>query len=336
MKQSDSHLKIGSSKITTALVCYQEKESLKFVLEDLKQQTVFHQIGEVLLFQNGGCEKTRKTGQSFLNQLPLKILSSPDNNLGSARSTVVKQAQYDWIAWTDSDCRLPVDWLEKLISHWDKSNQRNLTALGGPNRLPEKYLWQKAVNLSFDFAIGHGWSPQTWIPKQPAQTQHIPTTNGLFLKQAILKAGNFSPARPFVGEDLDLGRQLKKQGKMLLFPSPIVTNNYADSYWGHFKRCFIFGKAQSQRKSLLFYLSMPFALFMLFSLALSFFWSFFLLAPIFYSLLLLSYSLFAFLKAKKKTAFLLPIFWLGQHSCYSLGSTAGLFAEAVRNRKNQS
>ena len=325
MKQNGQYLKINSSQVTVALVCYQEKESLRFVLEDLKQQSAFNQIGEVLLFQNGNCEKTRKTAQYFLDQLPLKILFNTGNNLGFARSEVVKQAQHNWIAWTDSDCRLPANWLKNLISNWDKTNQANLTAIGGPNRLPEKRLWQKVTNLSFNFAIGHGWSPQTWIPKQAQKTSHIPTTNGLFLKQAILQAGNFSPNHPFVGEDLDLGHQLKKQGQMLLFSDPIVINNYADTYWDNLKRFFIFGKAQAKKKSLLFYLSMPFIPLMSASLILSFFWNSFLLVPASYCLLLICYSLFAFLKTHKRLAFLLPFFWLGQHSFYSMGETIGLF-----------
>ena len=332
MKQTNKTLKITSSQITVALICYQEKESLQFVLEDLKQQTAYKQIGEVLLFQNGFCQKTRETAKLFLNKLPLKILSSPLNNLGLARSEIIKKAEYDWIAWTDSDCRLPKDWLESLISHWNKTNQKNLSAIGGPNRLPEKQLWQKGINLSLNFAIGHGWSPQAWIPKKAQKTSHIPTTNGLFLKQACLKAGNFSHNYSLAGEDLDLGFRLKKQGLLLLFPTPIVINNYASSYWDSLKRLFIFGAIQAQRKSMLFYLSMPFFPVLLGSLIFSFFWKLFLWIPMSYFSLLIGYSGFATLKTRKKTVWLLPFFWFAQHVSYSLGETVGLFLSLKRKQ----
>ncbi|MCZ0932167.1 MAG: hypothetical protein OXJ52_03330, partial [Oligoflexia bacterium] len=215
--------------------------------------------------------------------------------------------------------------------HWDQINQKDLSAIGGPNRLPEKHLWQKAINLSLNFAIGHGWSPQAWIPKQIKKTSHVPTTNGLFSRQAILQAGNFSQNYPLAGEDLDLGFRLQKQGQMLLFPSPIVINNYADTYLDSLKRLFIFGSIQAQKKSLLFYLSMPFIPLMLICIILSFFWSFFLWAPGCYLLFLIFYSCFAVLKSQKKTAFLLPVFWLGQHLSYSLGETAGLLKNISKN-----
>ena len=326
-------IKIHSSPITVALVCYQEKENLKYILEDLKQQSAFKQIGELLLIQNGDCEKTKKTAQSFLSQLPLVILSNSVNNLGLARAKVVKKAKYDWIAWTDSDCRLPKNWLESLIFQWDKTNQSHLTAIGGPNRLPEKYLWQKAINLSLNFAIGHGWSPQAWIPKQAQKSSHIPTTNGLFLKKAILQAGNFSSNYPLTGEDLELGSRLKKQGPLLLYPSPIVINNYADTYFDSLKRLFLFGTVQSQQKNRLFYLSMPFTPLMLCCIILSFFWNLFFLLILFsYFALLFFYSCFSALKSKKKTAFLLPFFWFGQHTSYSLGAVSGFFARIYKRK----
>ena len=329
-----SQIKIHSSPITVALVCYQEKTALRHILEDLKQQSAFKQIGEILLIQNGDCSITKKTAQNFLKQLPLVILSNPVNNLGLARARLVKKAKYDWIAWTDSDCRLPKNWLESLIFQWDNTNQKDLSAIGGPNRLPEKYLWQKACNLSLNFTIGHGRSPQAWIPKQAQKSYHIPTTNGLFLKQAILQVGNFSSKYSLVGEDLELGNRLKKQGHLLLYPSPIVINNYAETYFDSLKRLFLFGSIQSQLNSHLFYLSLSFIPLMLFSISLGFFWSPFFLIPLNYFVFLFFYSCFSAVKSKKKLAFLLPFFWFTQHSSYSLGVVSGWLCRVCPLYKN--
>ena len=84
-------MSISKLKVTIALVCYQEKEKLALVLGDLKNQTAFNNIGEVLIFQNGTCQKTLKTAKSFLDKLPLKIFSSTLNNLGLARATLLKR-----------------------------------------------------------------------------------------------------------------------------------------------------------------------------------------------------------------------------------------------------
>ena len=265
-------------KITVALICFEEKEQLALILEDLKKQSFLKSIKEVLLLQNahpkrGLCQKTKEIAESFKKELPLVFLSSKENHLGLARAQLIKKAHSEWVAFTDSDCRLPENWLESLVENaksikliTTKSNSLNkgfnrkkVVAIGGPNRLPENKFWKKMTNLSLDFPIGHGFSPQAWISSKVVSVSHIPTTNGLFLKSAVLKAGNFSSSFAYVGEDFEMGKRLKNQeGELLLFPKPLVINNYAFSYLKSLKRLFTFGLVQNKNKGLLFYLSLFF------------------------------------------------------------------------------
>ena len=188
------------------------------------------------------------------------------------------------------------------------------------------------INLSLDFPVGHGFSPQAWRPSKASSTSHIPTTNGFFLRSSVLSNGNFSSQFPYAGEDLNMGKRLKKQGgKLFLFPKPLVVNNYAFSYAESLKRLFSFGLIQSKNKSLLFYFSLIyFPLFigsgvlsfinLMFSLSQSSFTlSFALIFLVSYFLLLLSYSLKACIKVKKLSPILLVFFWLLQHLSYSSG-----------------
>ena len=341
-------------KVTVALVCYKEKEQIALLLEDLKKQSAFNRLGEVLVCQNGDCQQTKKTVKSFLNQLPLKIFYSPSNNLGQARAILVKQAQYELIAWTDSDCRLPKNWLEETLLNWENAckpssdklclkpskkkeaiapqaffvqkmenssklpaNSPPVLAIGGPNRLPENKWWQKTLNLSLSHPLGHGLSPQAWRVFQKTKVSHIPTTNGLFLKSAILSVGNFKSH--LLGEDLDLGLRLKKRGELFLFPRPLVINHYASSYGMALKRLFLFGKARGRFRpdnKILFALQLCFAPSIIGSFLLGFFNPYFLLGPAGYFLLLFLSGCFV----SGKQGLILPFFWLFQHGAYSAGA----------------
>ena len=322
MKQNDL-------KITVALVCHREKEALAYILEDLKKQTAFDSIGEVLIFQNGDCELTRKMAESFLDQLPLKFFSSPLNNLGLARATLVNQSQYDLMAWTDSDCRLPNNWLKELLSHWKNNRDNSVVAIGGPNVLPEKKWWQKMVNLSLSHPLGHGWSPQAWRVKKKTKVSHIPTTNGLFLKKAILEAGNFSEKYKRAGEDMDLGLRLNKKGKLLLFPQPVVINNYANSYFESLKRLFVFGQVKSEYKNFLSYLSFFFCPLIICFFILGIFQKFFLFFPLCHFVILFLASALIGFKNKKIVSLLLPFFWFLQQMSYSAGTVVGMFVRVL-------
>ena len=385
------------NKITVALVCHNEKEQLGLILQDIKNQSFLKHIKEVLVlqtphFKEEYCKKTREIAESFKKELPLIFMSSKKNHLGLARHKIIEKAESKWVAFTDSDCRLKEDWLENLVKNiQDRQNlkekkikksakkmtqllgqKENLTeifhykkpkkivAVGGPNRLPEDKFWKKMLNLSLDFAIGHGFSPQAWIPNQAVFVSHIPTTNGFFLKSAVLEAGGFSSHFPYVGEDLEMGKRLRKQGELLLLPKPLVINNYAFSYSENLKRLFTFGLAQNKNKGLLFYLSLLFfPLFIGNILFLSFFWLtnsahilnsysifnssgavpysealelslpfiFFTVEAYFffsfYFLILLVYSLKACMKVRSLSPLILIFFWILQHLAYTSGAVWG-------------
>ena len=319
---------LNYSKVTVALVCYKEKKELAYTLQDLKEQSAFENIGEVLLLQNGFCEETRKAAESFLDKLPLKLFFQKENNLGQARAKLVELSQYDLIAWTDCDCRLPKNWLETLINHWE--SKPSALALGGPNRLPENSFWKKVVNLSLSQLPGHGYSPQAWKVEKKTNTYHIPTCNGIFSKEAILSVGNFSDKHKTIGEDFHLGLRLKNKGNLLLFPDPLVINNYALTYLESLKRIFLFGKVRAEYKDFLFYPCLLFAPCFFVFFAFGLFQKIFLLLPFLYFLTLFSFSFFVFLNSKKVFAFLLPCFWFLQHLSYSSGTVYAFLLDTLK------
>lgn len=310
--------------ISIGIVCYREGEQLSEALNSLKVQSRFDCIGEVLLVQNGNCEITLKTAKAFLSVLPLFIRQNPLNSIGKARRLIVEHSRYALLAFIDADCVAPANWLEKLLCHWDSLGSQNTVAIGGPNRLPEHKFWQKTFNLSLQHPLGHGWSPQAWIPRQKTPVRHMPTTNSLFLREEIIKAGNFSDAKRRVGEDLDLSLRLSRRGALYLFPDPVVLNDFAPNYLGLLKRLFRFGTVQYWQKDLLLVGATSFFLGFLAASV---------LAEWFFPLLFGIYFVFLFVAALQQmrqsqaasSCLMLPVFWFLQHLAYSLGVVWGLF-----------
>jgi len=309
------------TKVTVGLVVFKEKESLNMLFSSLKQQEFFSHIGEILVTPNSPCQVTLSIVRSFMHALPIKILPTQDNHIGKARALIVKKALYPLIAFTDGDCKLPQNWLHQLLQNWHTLAPSQCLALAGPNRLPEDFWWQKMMNLSLSYPLGHSWSPQAWIPAQPHKTYHIPTTNSLFLKDAILKAGNFSTINhPHRGEDLELGLRLKQLGHLYLCPTPIVQNHYALSYWKALKRLFNFGQTRGFYKNKIFFINLLFVPTMLIMLVLSVVSDVFLLGLIAYITLLFVGSACLYYKSKNHWSMLVPAFWFMQHLAYSLGT----------------
>ncbi|MCY4512080.1 MAG: glycosyltransferase [Bdellovibrionales bacterium] len=320
---------LDKTKVTVGLICYREREQIASILQSLVEQTVFHQIGEVLLVQNGDCEQTLNSAKIFLKKLPLIILPHPINHIGKARAMIVNQASEPLIAFTDGDCIVPPNWLETLLIHWNHCADLSPSGVGGPNRLPENHLWKKLMNLSVSHFLGHGWSPQAWKPKNRASVSHIPTTNALFSSQKIKQAGNFSKKFHPVGEDLELGFRLKALGPLYLFPEPLVINNYASSYFMNLKRLFRFGQVQWKNKNSLLALSFSFIPGFCFFLALGFYYLLWWLPLAGYFSFLMIAALQVLTNSRSIWALSLPFFWFLQHSSYSLGVISGLLTQKM-------
>ena len=312
------------TKVTVGLICYREREQISLILQSLVEQTAFHRIGEVLLVQNGNCRQTLNTAKAFLKKLPLVIISHPINHIGKARAMIVDKAVESLIAFTDGDCVVPPNWLETLLAHWNHCTSLSPAGVGGPNRLPGNKLWKKLVNLSVSHFIGHGLSPQAWIPKDRISVSHIPTTNALFSSQKIKQAGNFSKKCHPVGEDL--GLRLKALGPLYLFPEPVVINDFAASYLLHLKRLFRFGQVQWKNKNGLFIFAFLFTPGFCLFFILGFYHSLWWLPFGIYFICLAIAALQVLIKERTHWALFLPLLWCLQHLIYSLGITSGLFS----------
>ena len=276
------------------------------------------------MVQNGTCQETLKTAESFLEILPLSIIQNPVNNIGKARNLIIKNSRYSLVAFTDGDCIAPENWIEQLLLNWDSCQNKATVGIGGPNRLPEKFLWQKTVNLSLTHPLGHGWSPQAWIPQKKISVKHIPTTNSLFLKDKVKEAGNFSPNITTVGEDVNLGLRLNKLGKLYLFPQPIVLNQYAENFFQVLKRLLKFGTCRYRQKDKLLWPTVGFFPTSGLLLLIGIKEPVFLLPLAIYFIYLIAASLKIAWEAKSILSLWLPILWFLQHCVYSLGSLLGI------------
>ena len=494
-------------KATLGLVFYKEKAKLKAALESLCEQTALDRIGEVLSVQNGNCQETLRHAKAFEGRLPLTIFPRRPNHIGQARALIVEKASFPLIAFTDADCLLPPDWLERLLNHWtaaavlegtaplfaaseeektaktesllhelsaeadqagweekplqqaarrrppgsgkligkggfatdpvasggdparsaaagkastgaqhgrredsagpgakhggglfaedgagggssrvfsapgesaalgvlgdemkgtgsgvktetsaegesfadlrppetaslDDSLQM-LAGVGGPNRLPERTFWQKLVNLSLSHPLGHGWSPQAYIPPKPAAVSHLAAGNALFSVKKIREAGNFSTDWRYrrTGEDLDLG--LRLNNPLYLFPDPVVVNDHSSSFAQSLFRLFRFGLTRKRRKDLLLIPSLLFApvlsaslaaaaypLFLSPGTAAGVFKGFVLSAPFVlaaYFAVLSAGALQVFFQTRKILSLLLVFVWPLSAFFYSAGAVSGLF-----------
>ena len=228
-----------------------EEKNIPGLLVSLANQTARDNITEILIADNNSTDRTREVSEQIAEtyDLPLRVISLKQNNLGDSRRQLVNLSSSDYLVFIDADCKVEAHWLQTLISHFSSLSKHHpkLAGVGGPNRLPEKNLFQKMINQNLNNGLLHGFSAQAHRANSVhgLKKDHLPTTNALLKKSAVMEAGNFSPRFHRVGEDLDMGLRMTRQGHELrVLPHPEVINDCAQTLGGWLNRMFRFGQAQ--------------------------------------------------------------------------------------------
>jgi glycosyltransferase involved in cell wall biosynthesis len=107
------------------------KKSLADTLRCLERQQFPRDRFEVLVVVNGNTEKAFEPLQAEFRHFPnLRFLFLAEQNVSLARNLGAGECRGEWLAFTDSDCLPPANWLEQASEILGRNNK--LAVLGGP------------------------------------------------------------------------------------------------------------------------------------------------------------------------------------------------------------
>lgn len=257
VRQQDVSAVVTIATVTVAIVTYESNDNLWRVIQSIVNSPTAPANAikfSILIIDNS----QRATAKAVFEQaiqtyasINIEYLTTPQNNMGLARSVAIEHSKTEWVAFVDSDCVVGCNWLLNLLTafHREKSKNQKLCAVGGSNCAPsDQSDFYAAVELMKKVIWGNLNSTQlkvtTW-GKKDKYVDHLSTTNVLYERQAVLNVGNFSVLNKVVGEDLDLNFRLKKAGGVLLYTPQARVLHYESatlSKWS--ERAFRFGQAQ--------------------------------------------------------------------------------------------
>ena len=122
--------KIQFNKIDgiSVIICVRNGEaSLPFILEDLKFQKFKYDL-EFIIVDDESIDDTKNIIKKYINQDPrFKYLSTYNiqsrlKHKKRALDYGIKHSKYDWMLFTDVDCRLQPNWVNAMISNTNFSN----------------------------------------------------------------------------------------------------------------------------------------------------------------------------------------------------------------------
>lgn len=194
---------------------------------------------EVIIINDGS---TDETGKILFSCHGIKIVTTSGIGPSRARNMAVEFARGEFIAFTDADCIVDKDWLEKLIEGFNSAPEA--AGCGGRQDLPADATdFQKKVFLLMN-KIGFVTDYMRRGENKIIAVSHNASCCVMYKKDIFLKAGGFLNDF-WPGEDVELDYKLKKAGCKLVFnPKAVVYHYRVDSQKNFLKMMDRYGWAQ--------------------------------------------------------------------------------------------
>ena len=204
--------------ISVIIPTLNEEKNLPRVIASLKKVRYPKEKLELLIVDGGSTDKTL----FWAKKAGAKILINPKKIRGAGCNIGVEKAKGEFIAFTDADCVVPINWLEKLLINF---KNENIASVGGPNITPkDDSKFAKAAGEVIALLTKPG-SRYGLESKKIREIYHNPGCNVLYKREAIIKVGNFNP-RLLTCEDEELDFRLLENGYKILFTPQVVVDHY--------------------------------------------------------------------------------------------------------------
>ncbi len=354
-------------KVSVIVVTWNEENNIISCLTSLAKQD--YGCYEIIIVDGGSTDKTNekvltyvgKKNNNFVNKQITIITEKGRTGKGTiteCRNAGIKNAKYDYIAYTDADCIVPEDWLMKLAQGYKCAEKRiknklekgALAGVGGANIPPQNAtVFQQAIGIAFNSLLGSLGSIQAKPPRKDKQVFSISCCNALFRKDALVAVGMFSVDLENQGEDWDMGAKLNKAGFVVYgVKDSFVWHNFKATPKEFWKNMFFYGdgrmrlmkkhKDKLKKRYILPLLFIP--SFIVSFVAFVITWNAIFLVIFAYLPLLLLYSVIIATRQKKSfLAFHVFLAFFILHFGYASGELKGLrwlfITEVIENMKKQ-
>ncbi|QSV44940.1 glycosyltransferase [Geobacter benzoatilyticus] len=119
--------------ISVVIATCNRADYLRTCLNSIVNQTVPRHLFEVIVVNDGSTDQTAKVLEEFVeaDAVNLNVIHQPNAGVSAARNAGVATATAPYIGFTDDDCILPPNWLQRIINTWE-SVEGDIAGIGGP------------------------------------------------------------------------------------------------------------------------------------------------------------------------------------------------------------
>ncbi len=187
-------------KISFIIPAYNEEAYLKECLESISRLPT-GAIEEIIVVDNGSTDRTAEVARTFPN---VKVLSEPTKGVAHARQKGLNESTGGLVAFIDAATRVPIAWITRALAAFE--NDPSVVSVSGPFMY---YDFSPRENILAKIYWIFAWWAYLLI-------RYLAVGSNLMVKRSALAAiGGFDTTIAFYGDDTNIARRLKSQGRVI-------------------------------------------------------------------------------------------------------------------------
>ena len=225
-----------SPRSVTVVVPVRNRElTIQPLLDSLQKLDYDTNKVEVIVVDGNSTDKT----QEIVKKYPVKLVVEKRKGLNLARNTGIKCAKGEIVAFTDSDCIVPPNWITKIVENF---KDPQISCVGGSAKaLDNDFISQYADNSIV--RLMPFFTKREELKKVKPFFRHPAGCNMAFRRKVAEEVGYFDEHIQYGFDEVEFADRICRAGyKMALDPDVLVWHKHRSTFREFLKQNFQYGK----------------------------------------------------------------------------------------------
>lgn len=221
--------------VTVVVPVRNGEQTIEPLLESLQKLDYNNDKVEVIIVDGNSTDMT----QDIVKKYPVKLVVEKKKGLNVARNTGIKKGNGEIVAFTDSDCIVPSNWVTKIVENF--KNPQVSCVGGSAKALNSDFVSQYADNSIV--RLMPFFTKREELDKVKPFFRHPAGCNMAYRKKVAEEIGYFDENIQYGFDEVEFADRVCKAGyKMVLDPNVLVWHKHRSTLGEFLKQNFQYGR----------------------------------------------------------------------------------------------